>query len=157
MVEVLIAILLLGVGLLGLANLQMLGLRNNQSAFHRSLALHYAMDMAERIRANPAGDYHLRSGGTADCINSVCTPAQMVGYDMTQWSNSLATQLPMGVGVVCRDADAEDDPDGDGVFNSTPVAPSCDGLAASPYAVKIWWDDNRSGTLNQRFALNVQP
>ena len=52
LLEVLVAMLILSVGLLGMANLQILGLRSNQGAFLRSQATVLAEEMAERIQAN---------------------------------------------------------------------------------------------------------
>ena len=52
LIEVLISMLILAVGLLGLAGLQATGLRNNLSAYNRSQATQLAYDMADRMRAN---------------------------------------------------------------------------------------------------------
>ena len=55
LIEVLIAMLVLAVSLLGLAGLQATSLRNNQSAYNRSQATQLAYDLADRMRANAAG------------------------------------------------------------------------------------------------------
>lgn len=52
LLEVLVALIILSVGLLGLANLQILGLRSSQGAFQRSQATILAEEMAERMQAN---------------------------------------------------------------------------------------------------------
>lgn len=98
LIEVLVAVLILAIGLLGLAELQVVGLRNNYNAYLRSQAILLAYDIAERMRANPVG---LSSGaylGTAtsdDCEASTCTPQQMAGYDLRQWIDAVTTaQLP---------------------------------------------------------------
>ena len=52
LIEVLIAMIILAVGLLGLAGLQATSLRNNQSAYNRSVATQLAYDIADRMRAN---------------------------------------------------------------------------------------------------------
>ena len=54
MVELLVAVLVLSIGLLGLAGLQAAGLRNNQSAYLRSQATILAYDVADRMRATRA-------------------------------------------------------------------------------------------------------
>jgi type IV pilus assembly protein PilV len=51
-VEILVALLVVGVGLLGLAGLQAVGARTGQSAQHRTLASLAANDLAERLRAD---------------------------------------------------------------------------------------------------------
>src|SRR5215510_11075504 len=52
MIEVLVAIVIISLGLLGMAGLQASGLRTSQSAFYRAQAAQFANDMAERMRAN---------------------------------------------------------------------------------------------------------
>ncbi|MEJ2108263.1 MAG: type IV pilus modification protein PilV [Acidiferrobacteraceae bacterium] len=53
--EVLIAVLVLAVGLLGLAGLQLAGMKSNHSAYLRSQATIVAYDLLDRMRADPAG------------------------------------------------------------------------------------------------------
>jgi type IV pilus assembly protein PilV len=52
MIETLIAVLILAVGLLGVAGLQTANLKNSQSAHQRTMAVLLSSNMAERIRAN---------------------------------------------------------------------------------------------------------
>ncbi len=52
LLEVLIAIVITSIGLLGLAAMQATGLRNNHSAYHRSQATVLAYDIADRMRSN---------------------------------------------------------------------------------------------------------
>jgi len=54
LIEVLVSMIVLAIGLLGLAGLQMSSLRNNLSAYHRSQATQLAYDMADRMRTNIA-------------------------------------------------------------------------------------------------------
>ncbi len=151
LLEVLIAMVVLAIGLLGLAGIQAIGLRNNQSAYHRSQATQLAYDMADRMRVNRValtnGEYNNGAATANDCEANSCTPAQMAGYDIAQWNTALADQLPGGVGVACIDSTSED---------GTSAAPACDGNGTT-YAVKVWWDDNRSGASDQRFVMTLRP
>jgi len=52
LIEVLISVLILGLGILGTLNLQTRALLDNQDAYLRSQAIILAYDMADRIRAN---------------------------------------------------------------------------------------------------------
>jgi type IV pilus assembly protein PilV len=52
LLEVMVALLVFSIGLLGLAGLQASSLQNNKTADMRSVAIIAAHDMAERIRAN---------------------------------------------------------------------------------------------------------
>jgi len=151
LIEVLIAVLVLAVGLLGMAGLQVTGLRNNQSAYYRSQATQLAYDMADRMRANPVGlnngNYNNQASTNDNCVTNACSASQMAGYDLAQWASDLAAQLPGGVGVVCVDNTPSD---------GTAAAPACDNTGAA-YAIKVWWDDNRAGAANQRFVTSFRP
>lgn len=151
LLEVLIAVLVLAIGLLGMAGLQVAGLRNNQSAYYRSQATQLAYDMADRVRANSVGlnngNYNNGAATNDDCVINACDAAQMAGYDLARWTAELATQLPSGAGVVCIDDTPND---------GTAAAPACDNTGTA-YAIKVWWDDDRSGEANQRFVTSFRP
>lgn len=109
MLEVLIAILVISFGLLGLAGLQAVGLKNNQTAYLRSLATQQAYDMADRMRTNmtgvAAGSYdNIATGVGSDpgCISNTsgCTPTQMAQNDRFAWNTANAALLPGGSGIV---------------------------------------------------------
>jgi len=55
MIELLVAVLVMGIGVLGITGLQMVSLQNNRGALLRSEAVMLAYDMLDRIRANPVG------------------------------------------------------------------------------------------------------
>ncbi|OUS06711.1 type IV pilus modification protein PilV [Gammaproteobacteria bacterium 42_54_T18] len=61
LIEVLITLLIVAIGLMGTATMQLTGLNSNQSAYLRSQASILVYDMADRMRANAAsaiaGDY----------------------------------------------------------------------------------------------------
>lgn len=59
LVEVLVALVILGVGLLGAAALQLNALKYTDSARMTSQASFIAYDMMDRIRANAAADYSI--------------------------------------------------------------------------------------------------
>ncbi len=155
LIEILISLVVLAIGLLGMAALQMNGLRNNQSAYFRAQATQLAYDMADRMRTNIVEARDATSGGTYNngastannCATGPCTTAQMTGYDFSQWNAELTAQLPSGTGRVCIDGTPND-----GTFDF----PACDGVG-TVYAIKVWWDDNRSGAANQRFVMSFQP
>jgi len=110
LLEVLIALLILSIGLLGLASLQTNGLRSNQMAGMRTTATQLAYDIADRMHANPAGvaaqDYVIAISNTdpviaTDCESTTCTPSQMAMYDLAQWRNAIST-LPGGGSSITR-------------------------------------------------------
>jgi type IV pilus assembly protein PilV len=160
LIEVLIAVVVLAAGLLGLAALQTTTLSNNQSAYFRSQATQLAYDMSDRMRSNQvgvtAGNYNDAAATADNCEAINCTPAQMAGYDLAQWNGNAVLrlglgQLPGGTGVVCIDSTP-----GDGTGTANAAAKACDGFGTN-YAIKIWWDDNRSGAPAQGFRTSFRP
>jgi type IV pilus assembly protein PilV len=144
LLEVMVALLILSVGLLGLAGLQIAGLRSNQNSYYRLQATLLAQDLSERMRANLVGvglgAYDAASTGAndVDCTRADCTPEQMARYDLAQWQADIARQLPGGVGEICKGA------------------PACGGGTAA-YTVTIRWDEKRSGTPDRAFATSFLP
>mgnify|MGYP000901146229 CR=1 FL=1 len=112
MIEAMIALLVLAVGLLGIATLQATAKRSVHQAGQRSLAISLADSMVERIRINPAAAaaYHTGLGASAlgggtildaprDCAAQTCTPAQVAAWDLWRWEQQLD-------GATIRDANA---------------------------------------------------
>lgn len=114
LVEVLVALLVLSIGLLGLAMLQVQGMKYNTNSYQRTQATLLAYDIIDRIRANKvgadAGSYCLNvtASATAPCeTNAVvavndcgtttggCTSyAELAKYDISQWYRLQAKYLP---------------------------------------------------------------
>lgn len=109
LVESLVALVVLSVGLLGIAALYVSALRFGRTALLRSDAVTLAGDMADRIRANASGgaSYALAAGAAntavAACAAAGCTAAQMATTDKAQWTALLARALPAGAGTVAVD------------------------------------------------------
>jgi len=168
LLEVLIAVLILAIGLLGLAKLQVLGLHANQSANLRTEATLLAYDIADRMRANRAayrdasGHYIDLPGGTTSkqCAynGSVqdCTSTEMAQFDLAAWRAQVTSALPGGVATVCRDTSPNDggDDNGDGAVDASEYSCSNSG---SVYAIKIWWLDKDSPPAFTRFVTTFQP
>lgn len=138
LIEVLVAVVMLAIGLLGVAGLQLMGQRTNDSAYLRSQAALQAYDMTDRMRANLAG---VRAGGYDDvsgtgsdpeCIDSGCTPLALAQYDAFEWNTTNQTVLPSGQGTVVFDA------------------------GTSTFAIEVAWDDDRDGATTT-FSLDFRP
>ncbi len=111
LLEVLIAVMLLAVGLLGLAGLQAVSLRNNHSAYLRSQATMLTYDIIDAMRTNrsaaQAANYDIAIGTPApasppDCMASPCDGSQMATADIAAWKQRLASLMPSGDGAVAR-------------------------------------------------------
>lgn len=100
LLEVLIALLVLSIGLLGLAGLQSIGLRSTHGASLTSQASMLAYDMADRIRANPAAGATY-AGFVTNCPDPVPT-TPLADADLGEWSCSIEGLLPAGAGSIVR-------------------------------------------------------
>jgi len=114
LVEVMIAVLILAIGLLGLASMQTNGIRMNNGSMSRSQAVFLANDIVERARANRERrvDYVLADAGAgannvgACNLNLGFNSANSVAVnDMAEWLNSLACLLPDADARIALDED----------------------------------------------------
>ncbi|HET6633125.1 MAG TPA: type IV pilus modification protein PilV [Rhodanobacteraceae bacterium] len=102
LIEVLVAVLVFSLGLIGLAGLMVMSTQANHGAFIRTQATFLAQNMADRMRANPVGlwadaydDTYPVTGTALACSEaSPCTPAQVAVRDKQQWSTMLKQLLP---------------------------------------------------------------
>ncbi|MFU8817084.1 MAG: type IV pilus modification protein PilV [Pseudomonadales bacterium] len=116
LIEVLVAVLVMGIGVLGVSALQMVSLQNNRGALERAEAVHLAYDMMDRIRANPGGTpagaayggLGVGDGPPAanNCIANNCSTAQMVAFDQASWKCQLGEYKDEAVCVALRAAGA---------------------------------------------------
>jgi len=160
LVELLVAIMILSIGLLGLAALQIAGVRSNQTAYYRSVATQLAYDIADRMRANPVGvangAYNSNKLLTPDtsltqqCETASCTPDALAVYDLKQWAYALKYNLPGGLGAVCSITSSPS------IGDSSSPGAGCAVTAGNTYAVYVWWNDNRSGSTTQGFVTSFQ-
>jgi type IV pilus assembly protein PilV len=107
LLEVLIALVVLSIGLLGIASLQYASLRANHHAYLRSQATFLAYDIIDRMRANTAGAlagaYDLPLGDD-DPSPAQATPESVAAQDLEEWRQLLAATLPAGEGSVTVDS-----------------------------------------------------
>ena len=117
LLEVLIALLIMAIGLLGLAAVQVNSLKNLNNSQFRSLATTYAYGMAERMRSNRsaviAGYYDAIDASATDPNCTSCTAAQIAQLDAYQWHQSLSSSvasggLPTGNGTVLKNGSVYD-------------------------------------------------
>lgn len=101
LIEVLVAIVVLAIGLLGMAMLQVTSVQSNHSAYYRSQVTILASDLADRMRANrtaalgSAYEFDFPTSSSTHTVSG--TQAQK---DKAEWLNALAMTLPEGTGQV---------------------------------------------------------
>lgn len=99
LVEVLVALVIMAVGLLGISGLYVESLRANRTALLRTQAVNLANDMADRIRANRRGrtDYVKAVSDTPaeqGCLAAACSAQKLALDDLATWDAAVTKRLP---------------------------------------------------------------
>jgi type IV pilus assembly protein PilV len=140
LIEVLVALLVLSVGVLGVAGMQVTALKNLQSSGSFGVAAMLANDIADRMWVNQAqvlsGSYnHVQPPNSVpDCVGGTCTALELARFDTTDWQRQIrgyTTEAEVSVPAVLPDA----------AGTVLPVA----GVARS-YEISVYWDDDHSGS-----------
>jgi type IV pilus assembly protein PilV len=119
LIEVLVALIVLSIGLLGVASLQLVSLRWNHGASLRSQATLLAYDIADRMRANQL--VARTSTAYEIALSATKTGSSLADQDLRQWKIALGQTLPLGDGSIVRDTSGTD-----------PV-----------FIITVQWDDSR--------------
>ena len=140
LVEVLVALLIVAIGVLGFAGMQLQGLNSTEESHYRTQATALAQDIVERISANQsaAGVYRTpgswqnvsptvagKPAGWDRCITGPCSAADMAANDILQATWYAAQMLPGGLVM----ADGCGGPESVCVTVSwgvDPIGPTCD-------------------------------
>lgn len=122
LIEVLVAVLLLSLGLIGMIGLQAASLQNNRDARLQATAVRLATELAERMRGNrvvaalpdAASNPYLQANATAapakaavDCFTASCaSPIDVARWEIDEWLQRVFSTdggLPDARVVVCFD------------------------------------------------------
>lgn len=152
LIEVMIAVLIFSIGLIGLAGLLVMATRSNQSAYLRTQVAFLAHNMADRMGANPVGvwggDYDgaYPVSANQDCTSAGCTPAQLATHDKGLWSSQLATFLPAGAtaNIACSKDNTGYTPTPDQVNMRPPYGGTCH--------MTLTWSERGAGDKSKRIA-----
>lgn len=134
LIEVLVAVLILALGLLGMAGLQANALKTNQSSYARGQAVMLSYYMLDAMRADRPNailqNYNTGPVGAGGVIDSVCSDGSITGATLADnnrkdWIVSLKRSL--------------------GDTDATCAAINCD--VSGLCTVQITWDDSRAGGL----------
>jgi len=156
LVECLVALLVLTIGLLGMARLIIEGLRNGRLALVRTQAVNLVSDMTDRIRANPEGrdayDCASYPGGPTEqgcaptnaASGTDCSAVQLAEDDLARWQSAARTNVPL----------TSDDACAANVAYTPPAAPN----APAKYSVSLSWNEpGESAPLVHASDLMVSP
>lgn len=150
LIEVLVALLVLSIGLLGLAALQTTSLKYNTDSYTRTQATLLAYDILDRMRSNlaavSAGNYNVSAatapskisaydsckgsatGCGCDLAGANCSTSNLATYDLGKWYERLAATLP------------------EASTNLATITTSSSG-SSTQVTIKIYWKDRDSLTL----------
>ncbi|GAB6049937.1 hypothetical protein JCM16106_07810 [Hydrogenophilus islandicus] len=145
LLEVLIAVVVLAVGLLGIARLQTQTLKLNHSAAQRSQAVMLAYYIMDAMRANrdannryaaARGDYNTGSPSNPTCSAPTASDT-LASRDLAVWFDRLKDEKNLG--------------------NATCAMINCDANDPPRCTVRIFWDDSRAGgAANQSIEITSQ-
>ncbi|MDR3353394.1 MAG: type IV pilus modification protein PilV [Zoogloeaceae bacterium] len=135
LIEVLVAIVVLGIGLVGLLSLQVMSLKMNQAALSRSIASGYAYAMIEKIRSNAVhrSDY-VTALNLASSVST--TTAQTSPEELKLWAKQLDQALPGAKVQICLRENPEK------TYSS-----GCDKSAGEFVMVRVSWQQGEDAGL----------
>ena len=100
LVEVLIALVIMSVGMLGIAGLYVQSMQAGRTSMFRHNAVILVGDVADRIRANPTagGAYAVAGGADNGCVAQGvnCSQPQRAQHDVFLWTQQATDTLPAG-------------------------------------------------------------
>jgi type IV pilus assembly protein PilV len=137
LIEAMVSLVVLSVGMIGIAALYGQGLGAGRTALYRTQAVNLAADMADRIRVNRRGGSNYGGGAAPNGCDPGggvnCTPAQMAAHDLFVWQAQVANTLPgPGVGVV-----------------------QYTGTTPATYTIRVTWTEVGLGPLTHQIAVRV--
>ena len=123
LVEVLIALIIMSVGMLGIAGLYVQSMQAGRTSLFRHHAVTLAGDVADRIRANPTAGVAYAAGAGVDfgCVATGvdCNEVEMASSDIWFWSQQADESIPNGDVAIA--------------FDNTTVPPE--------YTIAVTWDE----------------
>ena len=150
LIEVLIAVFVLALGVIGVAGMQLTAMRTSQQSAFQTTAVELAAEMADKMRANdqqmklPDGanpflnvDYQSLSGvptsAHATCYSrsANCSAEELAEFDISEWEKRLKASLPASRAKICRDGRPWDS-------GAKSLTWACDASSGS-IVIKIGW------------------
>lgn len=134
LLEVMIAMVIFSIGLLGLAGIQAVSINNNNSAYTRTVTMQLAYNMADVLRASTDGTGNITSafdavttaipGAPTSCIQKDayipnCTETDLANFEVYHWKKRIEKELASGLGSISKTDDV--------------------------FTITIMWDDEHTG------------
>ncbi len=143
LMEVLVALAVLSIGLLGMAGMQLFSLKSSHDAYLRTQATLFAYDMIDKVRANRSqallGSYDSTLGSIqnapTNCQSADCSATDLATFDLTEWKCALGSYAG---NTACG-----------GALAMTPILPNGDGQVTrngNVFTVTIRWNQRNNPT-----------
>lgn len=180
LIEVLLSILVLSLGVIGAAGMQLTAMRTTQQSALQTAALELAVEMADVMRANDRVmkqsdavnpflqvDYASSTEPAAPAVSCYgeaahCSPEEIADFTIYEWEKRLGATLPNARALICRDASPWDSDAGSFAWACHAAA----GTGQGPLVIKIGWqgknpdgslDRDANGQAMPGIALTVEP
>ncbi len=157
LIEVMVAVLIMAVGILGMVGLQVTSLQLNRGALMRAEAMQLGNDILDRVRANPTGSYD-DIGFDDDpptsnnCVTNPCSTSQMADYDVAQWKCSInSVDIDGDTYAICSTL---------GITGSLPAGAGAIDITDEVTTVQVRWESGSEGqtsTVTLRGRLTNDP
>jgi len=145
LLEVMLAMVIFSIGLLGLAGIQAVSISNNNSAYTRTISMQLAYNMADVLRASTDNTGNITSTfdgvttaipGTAptSCIQKSgggapnCTETALANFEVYHWKKRIEKELASGLGKITKNGDV--------------------------YTIILMWDDEHTGATGEACSGN---
>lgn len=169
LIEVLVSVLVLAVGVIGTAGMQLAAMRTGTQSSFQTAAVQLASELADKMRANSASMKAADTGNpyigidfqggpepgaapSKSCYTDTCNSQELAQFDIHAWQSKLAAALPNARALVCRDAQP---------WSSSAQAFTwdCDSAGGNTsLVIKIGWQGkNADGTLIRDGAKQFPP
>ena len=170
LIEVLVSILVLALGVIGAAGMQITAMRTTQQSGFQTLALQLAAEMADKMRANDnpmkkgranpflSVNYASATEGEPEapgklCYTSECDAEELAAFEVYEWKKRVKTALPGGRVLICRDAAPWDS-----AKNTLTWDCNAGNGESAPLVIKIGWQGkNPDGSLIKDDADSFPP
>lgn len=158
LIEVLISMVILAIGLLGLAAMQAISLRDNLDSYNYQQATLLAYEMQDRIKGNSEANWTGATIATGDCTKAVpCDSQTMANNDYGYWKKSVEATLPKPTNASTKMVDIQ--------LSSGVNKAGCKGTYSTSLCLITTWarannkDSNKASKLDNEahFYLEVTP
>jgi type IV pilus modification protein PilV len=153
LIEVLVATVIMAIGILGIAGLQVVSLQQNRSSLLRSEAAQLGNDIMDRIRVNPGEKYwpveytDAPKSDAKNCKELECNTGEMKDYDIALWkcminpNDSAGAAYPICAALLLTFGKLSSLPEGDAEIKA-----DYDDKLGTVTTVRVRWVDDKVGT-----------